>query len=154
MPFYRKTGGYHAITSVDHGIQEQDRGANVYADPADRYTYSYDAAPLEQVLPALVVRPETGEALSHAVRLCNENRIPLTVRGAGTNLSGGTVPLPGGLAIVTNGLNRIPEINAEDMYAVVEPGVVPAKFAAAAQAKGLFYFSTSTARRSKPDPAR
>jgi glycolate oxidase len=123
------------IKEFEHKVGE----ANVYSDAADLLTYSYDAAPLEQVMPALVVRPESGEALSHAVRLCNQHRLPLTVRGAGTNLSGGTVPLPGGVVIVTNGLNRILEINADDMYAVVEPGVVTAKFAAAVQAKGLFY---------------
>jgi glycolate dehydrogenase FAD-linked subunit len=111
----------------------------VFADPPDLLTYSYDAAPLEPVIPALVVRPATSETLSRAVRLCNQNGLPLTVRGAGTNLSGGTVPSPGGVVIVTNGLNRILEINPEDMYAVVEPGVVTAKLAAAAQAQGLFY---------------
>ncbi|RPJ69681.1 MAG: FAD-binding protein, partial [Desulfobacteraceae bacterium] len=112
---------------------------NVFSEPADLITYSYDAAPLQPVMPQLVVRPTTSAALSRAVRLCNQNALPLTVRGAGTNLSGGTVPLPGGVVIVTNGLNRILEINSEDMVAVVEPGVVTAKFAAAAQAKGLFY---------------
>jgi glycolate oxidase len=112
---------------------------DVFAHPADLMTYSYDAAPLDPVLPALVVRPTSSEALSRAVRLCNQNGLPLTVRGAGTNLSGGTVPLRGGVVIVTNALNRILEINSEDMYAVVEPGVVTAKFAAAALARGLFY---------------
>jgi glycolate oxidase len=112
---------------------------DVFADPADLMTYSYDAAPLEPVMPALVVRPATSEALSRAVRLCNQHGLPLTVRGAGTNLSGGTVPLPGGVVVVTNALSRILEINSEDMFAVVEPGVVTAKFAAAAQAQGLFY---------------
>ncbi len=111
----------------------------VFADPADLLTYSYDAAPVQPVQPALVVRPATSESLRQAVRLCNQNGLALTVRGAGTNLSGGTVPLPGGVVIVTNALNRILEINSEDMYAVVEPGVVTAKFAAAAQAQGLFY---------------
>ncbi len=112
---------------------------SVFSDPTDLITYSYDAAPLQPVMPQLVVRPTTSTALSRAVRLCNQNGLPLTVRGAGTNLSGGTVPLPGGVVIVTNGLSRIVEINSEDMVAVVEPGVVTAKFAAAAQAKGLFY---------------
>jgi FAD/FMN-containing dehydrogenase len=86
-----------------------------------------------------VVRPTCDEALGRTVRLCSQNGLPLTVRGAGTNLSGGTVPLPGGVVVATNGLNRILEINSEDMVAVVEPGVVTAKFAAAAQSRGLFY---------------
>jgi glycolate oxidase len=65
--------------------------------------------------------------------------LPLTVRGAGTNLSGGTIPSPEGVVVLTNALDRILEINAADMYAVVQPGVVTAKLAAAAEAKGLFY---------------
>ena len=112
---------------------------NVFADDADRLTYSYDAAVLDPVMPALVVRPTTGEALSQVVRLCNENRIPLTVRGAGSNLSGGTIPSAEGVVVVTNALNRIEEINEQDMYAVVQPGVVTAKLAAAVEARGLFY---------------
>jgi glycolate oxidase len=112
---------------------------NVFRDPADLVTYSYDAAVLRSVTPSLVVRPAGTEALGEAVRLCGENGLPMTVRGAGTNLSGGTIPTAGGVVIVTNGLSRIVEINTEDMYAVVEPGVVTAKLAAAVEAQGLFY---------------
>jgi glycolate oxidase len=72
-------------------------------------------------------------------KLCNDNGLPLTVRGAGTNLSGGTIPHPGGVVVLTNGLNRILEINEADMYAVVEPGVVTAQFAAEVAKRGLFY---------------
>jgi glycolate oxidase len=86
-----------------------------------------------------VVRPVTGEILGKVVRLCNENRLPLTIRGAGTNLSGGTIPHPGGVVILTNALNKILEMNEADMYARVQPGVITAKFAAAAEAKSLFY---------------
>lgn len=113
---------------------------NVFADPSDRVTYAYDAAVLDSVVPALAVRPTTGEALAAVVRLCNENRLPLTVRGAGTNLSGGTVPSGTETVVVlTNGLKRILEINEEDMYAVVQPGVITAQLAAAVEARGLFY---------------
>lgn len=112
---------------------------NVFTDPADLVTYSYDAAVLEAVVPAIALRPTTAEALGRVVRLCNENSLPLTVRGAGTNLSGGTIPLPNGVVLLTNALNQILEINEEDMYAVVQPGVITAKFAAAVEAKGLFY---------------
>jgi len=112
---------------------------NVMTSETDRYAYSYDAAVLDSVMPALVVRPETSEALGMATKLCNDNELPLTVRGAGTNLSGGTIPHPGGVVVLTNGLNRILEINEEDMYAVVEPGVVTATFAAEVAKRGLFY---------------
>jgi len=112
---------------------------NVMASETDRHAYSYDAAVLNSVMPALVVRPENSEALGKTVKLCNDHGLPLTVRGAGTNLSGGTIPHSGGVVVLTNGLNRILEINAEDMYAVVEPGVVTAKFASAVASHGLFY---------------
>jgi glycolate oxidase len=112
---------------------------NVWTDATDLFTYSYDAAVVDSVKPGLIVRPTSTEALGQAVRLCNDNGLALTVRGAGTNLSGGTVPLPGGVVIVTNGIKAIVEINEADMYAVVQPGVVTAKLAAAVEAKGLFY---------------
>ncbi|WP_147820942.1 FAD-binding oxidoreductase [Salidesulfovibrio onnuriiensis] len=112
---------------------------NVMTSETDRHTYSYDAAVLDSVMPALVVRPTNSEQLGKAVKLCNDNGLPLTVRGAGTNLSGGTIPHPGGVVVLTNGLNRILELNEEDMYAVVEPGVVTAQFAAEAAKRGLFY---------------
>jgi len=112
---------------------------NVFDEDADRHAYSFDAAVLQPALPSFVLRPTSGEALGKAVRICNEYSLPLTVRGAGTNLSGGAVPKPGGIVVLTNALDKILSINEEDLYAVVEPGVVTAKFAAAVEAKGLFY---------------
>jgi glycolate oxidase len=112
---------------------------NVFTDPADLATYAYDAAVVKPVVPSLALRPTTDDALSRVVRLCNENRLPMTVRGAGTNLSGGTVPKPKGVVVLTNALNKILEINEADMYAVVQPGVVTAKLAAKVEEKGLFY---------------
>lgn len=112
---------------------------NVFADKADLVTYSYDAAVLKQVVPAVILRPSNYELVGKIVGLCNENSVPVTVRGAGTNLSGGTIPTANGVVLVTNSLNNILEINEEDMYAIVQPGVITAKLAAAVEAKGLFY---------------
>ncbi len=112
---------------------------NVMTSEIDRYAYSYDAAVLDPVMPGIVVRPTTSEALGRVTRLCNDNGLPLTVRGAGTNLSGGTIPHPGGVVVLTNGLTRILEINEEDLYAIVEPGVVTAVFAQEVARRGLFY---------------
>ncbi|MFH1138337.1 MAG: FAD-linked oxidase C-terminal domain-containing protein [Pseudomonadota bacterium] len=111
----------------------------VFSEEADLATYSYDAAVLEPVRPGLVVRPGSTEALGRVVGLCNREGLPLTTRGAGTNLSGGTIPFPGGVVVLTNALSRIIEINEADMYAVVQPGVITAKLAAAVESKGLFY---------------
>ncbi len=112
---------------------------NVLESEVDKYAYSYDSAVLDPVAPGLVVRPTTSEALGRVVKLCNDNALPLTVRGAGTNLSGGTIPRKGGVVVLTNALSQILEINEADMYAIVQPGVITAKFAAAVAAKGLFY---------------
>jgi glycolate oxidase len=113
---------------------------NVMTEEADRQVYAYDSAVLEPVIPEIVLRPPSSEALGRIVYLCNENRLPMTVRGSGTNLSGGTIPSKEhGVVVVTNGLNRILEINAQDLYARVEPGVITAPFARAVADKGLFY---------------
>jgi glycolate oxidase len=113
---------------------------NVMTEEADRQVYAYDSAVLEPVIPEIVLRPPSSEALGRIVYLCNENRLPMTVRGSGTNLSGGTIPSKEhGVVVVTNGLNRILEINAQDLYARVEPGVITAPFARAVAEKGLFY---------------
>lgn len=113
---------------------------NVFSSEADRQTYSYDAAVLPPVVPAIVLRPVTREVLGECVKKLYEAGIPMTVRGAGTNLSGGTIPDNGETAVILTGaLNRILEINSGDMYAVVEPGVVTEQFAQAVAKKGLFY---------------
>jgi len=113
---------------------------NVMGEEADRQAYAYDSAVLPPVVPALVVRPTSREQLSQTIRLCSRHGLPLTVRGSGTNLSGGTIPSSSqSVVVVTNGLNRIIELNARDLYAVVEPGVVTADFAKAAAREGLFY---------------
>ncbi|WP_291320165.1 FAD-linked oxidase C-terminal domain-containing protein [Desulfonatronospira sp.] len=112
---------------------------NIMTSESEMHAYSYDSAVLDQVSPAMVVRPTSSEALGQVVKLCNDNELKLTVRGAGTNLSGGTIPHPGGIVCLTTALNNILEINEEDLYAVVEPGVVTAKFAAQVASKGLLY---------------
>lgn len=113
---------------------------NVFSSEADRMSYSYDSAVLPPVMPSLVVRPTDKEQLGKCVKKLYDNGIPMTVRGAGTNLSGGTIPDKSEtVVILTTGLNRIIEINSDDLYAVVEPGVITAEFAASVAKKNLFY---------------
>ncbi|MDR1606896.1 MAG: FAD-binding protein [Deltaproteobacteria bacterium] len=114
--------------------------SQVLTEEADRLSYSYDAAVLTPKIPALVVAPATEEQLGQVVKLAYENGLQLTVRGSGTNLSGAVIPEPGdSLVILTNRLNKILEINEEDLYAVVEPGVITSQFAEAVVGRGLFY---------------
>ena len=113
---------------------------NVFSSEADRISYAYDAAVLQPVIPAFVVRPTTKELLGKCVKKLYDNGITMTVRGAGTNLSGGTIPDTSETVVVlTTALTKILEINADDLYAVVEPGVITAHFAAAVAQKNLFY---------------
>ena len=106
---------------------------NVFSSEADRQSYAYDAAVLKPMIPSLVVRPTEVEQLGQVVKRCYEEGIPMTVRGSGTNLTGGTIPdCSDTIVILTTGLNKILEINTEDLYATVQPGVITAKFAAAA----------------------
>ena len=113
---------------------------NVFTGEADRQCYSYDSAVLPPKVPALVLRPTQTEQIGEVIRLCYGAGLAITVRGAGSNLSGGTVPdTVDSAVILTNSLQKILEINTEDLYAVVQPGVVTAQFAAAVEAKGLFY---------------
>lgn len=73
------------------------------------------------------------------IQKCYEEGIPITIRGSGTNLSGGTIPdSTDAVIILTNSLDRILEINEEEMYAVVEPGVITCDLAAAVAAEGCF----------------
>lgn len=113
---------------------------NVFTSDADRQSYSFDSAVLPSVTPAMVLRPTTAEQLGQCVKKLYEAGVPMTVRGAGTNLSGGTIPDSVDSAVIlTTALNRIIEINTNDLYAVVEPGVITAQFAAEVAKKGLFY---------------
>ncbi len=113
---------------------------NVFSSEADRQSYAYDSAVLQPIIPSLVLRPTNSEQLGQCVKKLYDNGIAMTVRGAGTNLSGGTIPDSSeSVVILTNALTKILEINCEDLYAVVEPGVVTAQFAAEVAKAGLFY---------------
>ena len=126
-------------SSVAQSLEDIVGKENLLMEKEDRLTYSYDAAVLDPQMPAAAVMPGSSEELGQVVRLCAEHKIPITVRGSGTNLSGGTIPEAKGLVLLTNRLNKIIEINEKDMYAVVQPGVITSKLAAAVEAKGLFY---------------
>lgn len=110
-----------------------------FMKPEDTMCYSYDAFSAEPVQPDIVVKPKNEEQIKQIITLCKNENIPLVTRGAGTNLSGGTVPVQKGCVLLTTAMNNILEINDSDMYAVVEAGVVTAKLAEALLKKNLFY---------------
>lgn len=120
-------------------FQEIVGKSNCFTNVEDTFCYSYDAFAGEAVTPDVVVRPTNYEQIRDIILLCNSENIPITSRGAGTNLSGGTVPVKKGCVLLTTALNKILEINTEDMYAVVQTGVVTQNLANEAFKNGLFY---------------
>ncbi len=126
-------------SSIKSRLKEIVGPDHIFTEKEDMLTYSYDAAVLDPKMPGAAVMPGNTDELGSIVGLCHENRIPITVRGSGTNLSGGTIPETSGIVLLTGRLNKIIEINEQDMYAVVQPGVVTATLAAAVEKKGLFY---------------
>ncbi|MCD6386046.1 FAD-binding protein [Candidatus Sumerlaeota bacterium] len=116
---------------------------NVFTAIEDKICYSYDATLFER-LPGVIVRPASAEQIVRIMRLANECAVPVIPRGAGTGLSGGSVPLDNSIVVQMTGLNRIIEINEQERYALVEPGVVTNDLKSAVSKRGLMY---------PPDPA-
>ncbi len=116
---------------------------NISFQQEDLICYSYDAAN-RKYLPDLVVHPALTEEISAVLKLANREKIPVVPRGAGCGFSGGAVPIKGGIVLVLTRLNRILEIDIDNLIAVVEPGVVTKKLQTEVEKIGLFY---------PPDPA-
>ncbi len=116
---------------------------NMLSSREDLLCYGYDAINNEG-LPELVVFPGSVRAISEILILANRNRFPVVPRGMGTGFSGGSVPALGGVVLVTTRLNRILEIDTENLIAVVEPGVITGDLQKEVEKRGLFY---------PPDPA-
>lgn len=125
--------------SIMKKFQEIVGKSNCLTSEEDTFCYSYDAFAGEAVAPDVVVKPTNHEQIKDIILLCNSENIPLITRGAGTNLSGGTVPVKKGCILLTTSLNKILEINTEDMYAVAQTGVVTLSLANEAIKNGLFY---------------
>src|SRR5512143_766344 len=117
--------------------------ANLLTSPEELTVYSYDATQRES-LPWAVTRPKTADEVSQILVLANRERFPVVPRGAGSGMSGGSVPVDGGLVLSMERMNRILEIDEQDFIAVVEPGVVTGDLQREVEARGLFY---------PPDPA-
>ena len=117
---------------------------NVYDDKAHLLAYSYDAT-RNRYEPDAVVFPRDEQDVSQIVRYCNENKIVITARGAGSGCTGGALPAHGGVILAyEKHMNKILEIDMENMVAVVQPGVINMDLQKAVEEVGLFY---------PPDPA-
>jgi glycolate oxidase len=116
----------------------------IFTDNDHRERYGQDQTEDFVFLPAVVVKPRTPEEISAILKIANRERIPVTPRGAGTGLSGGALPIHGGILISMERFNSILNIDERNLQATVEPGVINQVFRDAVEAKGLFY---------PPDPA-
>jgi glycolate oxidase len=128
---------------IDAGQIEQLRKivgkGNILTSPEDLISYSYDAMNLWSHKPDCVVLPADAAGISAVLKFANENKIPVTPRGGGTNVSGGSIPIKGGIVLVTTRINRIVEINKNNLNATVEPGVILQDFNNALAKEGLFF---------------
>jgi glycolate oxidase len=111
----------------------------VLTSKEDLNAYSYDGTTTWAHMPDVVVLPTTAEQVSRILKLANEKRIPVTPRGAGTNVSGGSIPIKGGIVLCTTRMNKILDINKANFTATVEPGVILQDFNMALAKQGLFY---------------
>ena len=104
----------------------------------DRICYSFDAT-FRDFLPDVVVKPGSVKEIVAIVKLAGKYNIPITARGAATGLSGGSVPIKGGISLVLTRLNKIIDIDTDNRVAVVETGVIAEDFVNAVSQAGLFY---------------
>ncbi len=104
----------------------------------DLLMYSYDAF-MVKGMPEVVLLPVSTEEVSRIMKVASREKIPVTPRGAGTNLTGGSVPTRGGMTLAFTKMNRILDIDKENRHAVVQPGVVNMEFQKELAKKGLYY---------------
>ncbi|WP_308638050.1 FAD-linked oxidase C-terminal domain-containing protein [Paenibacillus silvisoli] len=108
-------------------------------DPESLITHSYDGTPMLQSLPDGVIYPENTAQVSAIMKVLQEHRAPVVSRGSGTNLCGGTVPVEGGIVMVMHRMNRILEVDLENLTATVQPGLITKQFSTHVEGLGLFY---------------
>ena len=115
--------------------------ANVYYNDAERLEpYAHDeAAGCATRIPEAVVRPKSAEEISQLLKLANREKIPVTARGAGSGLSGGAVPIHGGIVIDCCRMNHILDVDKANMTVTVEPGVITSEINEMLRPHGLFY---------------
>ncbi len=120
-------------------LQEVVGAPYVLSRPEDVVVYEQDAFLVARALPDLVVLPGSTQEVAAVVRLASEAGVPVIARGAGTGLTGGSIPVAGGVMVVLTRMNRIHAIDPRDRTAVVDPGVVNIDLTTAAARYGLFY---------------
>ncbi|TFH41572.1 MAG: FAD-binding oxidoreductase, partial [ANME-2 cluster archaeon] len=119
-------------------LQDIVTPSRITNDPAELYCYSSDASYI-RANPEYVVMPCTTTEVSEIVKLANNQHISLVPRGAGTGLAGGAVPLCGGIVLDMSRMNRLLEININDLQVLIEPGLIHADLNRALEPYGFFF---------------
>jgi glycolate oxidase len=117
---------------------------HVLADDEARALYGRDETEDFSFPPDVVVKPSTTQQVAEILKLANRHRVPVTPRGGGTGLSGGALPVYGGIVLSMERFKRIIDIDEKNFQAVVEPGVITQVFQEECEKRGLYY---------PPDPA-
>src|SRR5262249_2612045 len=126
-------------------LLERELGSGkVLRDPERLDSYATDESDLGRFPPDCAVLCESAAEVALVLRLAVEHRIPVTPRGAGSGMSGGALPVRGGIVLSTERMQRVHEIDAESLIGVVEPGVITGQLQEQVEQRGLFY---------PPDPA-
>jgi glycolate oxidase len=127
-----------------HALEAIVGKENVYSDKAHLLAYSYDAT-RTRYMPEAVVFPRHEQDISDILKYCNTHLIVITPRGAGSGFTGGALPANGGIVLaMEKHMNKILEIDTQNMVAVVQPAVINKDLQRHVEALGLFY---------PPDPA-
>lgn len=113
--------------------------AYVFVDEESLNNYAHDETENLHFLPDIVIKPRTAKEISGIMIICNEHKIPVTPRGAGTGLSGGALPHLGGVLLSMERMNSIIEIDERNLQVTTEPGVITEVLQNAVKEKGLFY---------------
>ncbi len=134
---------YTRLTS-ELALELQGICANSIASGEELLPYGRDYTEDLSFTPDIVLFPENTQQVSQIAKFCNQHLLPLTCRGAGTGLSGGCLPVEGGVVMSLEKMNRILKMDAVNYQAIVEPGVINETLQQAVQELGMFY---------PPDPA-
>lgn len=113
--------------------------AYVFADTESLDSYAHDETEDLHYLPEVVLKPDTTEQVSRIMRLCQQEKLPVTPRGGGTGLSGGALPQFGGVLISMERFNRILHLDDRNLQVTTEPGVITEVLQDAVKERGLFY---------------
>lgn len=127
------------VSKLSFDLSSRLGASKVVDDPDLLVECSKDESHAAPVMPDLAVRADSAEDVRATLELAEKHGVPVVARGGGTGKSGGAIPARGGVVLDMRKMNRIVEIDMENLVAVAEPGVITGALQAAVEAEGLFY---------------